>query len=111
MRFLPTDYCEFALGYRWLAGHPVLPDSSQIDIRAYFRLSENWGLGSYHSMELDDGVLEYQQYTLHRDFGNWVASMGVSTRDNRFENEYGLVFALTLKDFPSATLPFGISAE
>ena len=111
MRFLPSDSFEFAFGYRWLAGHPILADSSQIDLRTYIRLSENWGIGSYHSMELDDGILEYQQYTLHRDFGNWVASMGLSTRDNRFENEYGLVFALTLKDFPSATLPFGISAE
>lgn len=111
LRFLPTDAVEVALGYRWLDGHPVLPDSSQIDLRTYIRLSENWGIGTLHSLEFDDSTLEYQQYTVHRDFGNWVASMGFSARDNRFENEYGLVFSLSLKDFPSASLPFELTAE
>ena len=37
--------------------------------------------------------------------------MGISFRDNRLEDEYGLVFSLTLKDFPSVTLPFEIDGE
>ncbi len=111
LRFLPTDSFEFSFGYRWLNGHPILADSSRVDLRTYLRLSENWGVGTRQTLELDDGTLEYQQYSLHRDFGNWVASMGISARDNRYENEYGIVFSLSLKDFPSASLPFGISAE
>jgi hypothetical protein len=59
---------------------------------------------------MDDGVMEEQRYTLHRDLGNWVAAMGMSARDNRFEEEYGVVFTLTLKDFPSVSLPFDIDA-
>lgn len=111
LRFLPTDNFEFSLGYRWLNGHPVLPDSSRIDFRSYSRLTENWGIGTRHSLELDDGTLEYQQYTFHRDLGNWVAGMGVTTRDNRLKQEYGVVFSLTLKDFPSVSLPFEFDAE
>ena len=49
-----------------------------------------------------------QQYSLHRDLGNWVAGMGVTMRDNRLKNEYGLMFSLTLKDFPSVSLPFNL---
>jgi hypothetical protein len=62
-------------------------------------------------LELDDGTLESEQYSLHRDLGNWVAGVGLTHRDNRLEEEYGVVFSLTLKDFPSVSLPFGIDAE
>ena len=105
---MPTDNLEFSIGYRNLTNHPVLVDSSRIDTRIYTRLNENWGFGMQHQLEMADGTLEYQQYTLHRDLGNWVAGVGISHRDNRLEEEYGIVFSLTLKDFPSATLPFNI---
>lgn len=111
LHFMPTDAFDFALGYRFLSGHPVLNDSSRFDFSTYTRLTEDWGLGTRHILELDDSTLELQQYTLHRDLGNWVAGMGVSMRDNRREEEYGLVFSLTLKDFPSVSLPFEIDAE
>lgn len=109
--YQPTDRFDMALGYRWLDGHPVLVDSSRIELQTYTRLTENWGFGTRHQLELDDSTLELQQYTLHRDLGNWVAGMGVSSRDNRFEKEYGLVFSLTLKDFPSVSLPFELDAQ
>ena len=60
------------------------------------------------SIEMDDGTIEVQQYTLHRDLGNWVAGVGVTRRDNRIQQQYGLIFSLTLKEFPSVTLPFRI---
>ena len=90
---------------------PVLIDSSRFDLQSYTRLNENWGIGMRHVLELDDGTLEHQQYTVHRDLGNWVAGVGLSFRDNRLEKEYGLVFSLTLKDFPSVSLPFEIDAQ
>jgi hypothetical protein len=37
--------------------------------------------------------------------------MGVSHRDNRFEDEFSVIFSLTLKDFPTASLPFKLDAE
>lgn len=111
LRFMPTDRFEFSLGYRWLANHPVLTDSNRFDISTYTRLTENWGVSTRHVLELDDGMLELQQYTLNRDLGNWVVGLGVSSRDNRYDSEYGAVLSLTLKDFPSATLPFRIDGE
>ena len=108
LRFVPTDRFEFSLGYRWLDGHPVLTNSNRFDLQSYTRLTENWGFGMRHVLELDDGTMEYQQYSLHRDLGNWVAGMGVTMRDNRLKNEYGLMFSLTLKDFPSVSLPFNL---
>jgi LPS-assembly protein len=82
-----------------------------VDLRAYARLGENWGLGMRQTFEMDDGTLEVQQYTVHRDLGSWVAGVGITHRDNRIEDEFGLVFSLSLKDFPAVSLPFQIDAE
>ncbi len=111
IEFQPSDRFEFSLGYRWLNGHPVLVDSNRVDLHTYIRLAENWGISTRHSLELDDNTLETQQYMLHRDLGNWVAGMGISSRDNRLEDEYGVVFSLTLKDFPSVSLPFSMDTQ
>jgi LPS-assembly protein len=73
-------------------------------------LTENWGVGTRHIYEIDDSTLELQQYTLHRDLGNWVAGMGITQRNNRLNQAYGLVLSLTLKDFPSASVPFKIDS-
>lgn len=111
LRFMPTDSFEVSLGYRWLNSHPVLTDSNRFDVQTYTRINDNWGIGTHHIFEFDDATLELQQYTLNRDLGNWVVGMGVSSRDNRFKSEYGAVFTLTLKDFPSASLPFRIDGQ
>ena len=109
--YLPTSNIEFTLGYRWLQGHPYLTDSNHIDLRAYARINEHWGVGMLQAVELQDGTFEVQQYTLHRDLGNWVAGVGVTRRDNRIQQNYGVVFSLTLKDFPAVTMPFRIDAN
>jgi LPS-assembly protein len=111
VRFMPTDNFEFSLGYRWLSGHPVLTDSNRFVLQTYTRLTESWGVGTRHVVEFDDGTIEQQQYTLHRDLGNWVAGMGLTSRDNRLRQEYGVMFSLTLKDFPSVSLPFNLDGQ
>jgi len=110
MRFIPTDYFSFALGSHRLSGQPLLPNTNSFSLQTYTRLSENWGFGTRHSVELDDSTVEFQQYSIHRDLGSWVAALGVTIRDNRIQQEYGLIFSLTLKEFPSASLPFKINA-
>lgn len=111
LRFMPYKDMEISLGYRHLNSHPVLLDSDRVELGTCTRLNEGWGIGTLHTFEMDDGTLETQQYSLHRDFGNWVAGMGITHRDNRYEDEFGVIFSLTLKDFPSASLPFSLDAQ
>jgi len=111
VNFMPNENLEFTLRYRMLNNHPVLRDSNRVDLRAYARLNENWGVGALQMWELDDGTLEIQQYTINRDLGNWIAGIGFSRRDNRLDTEYGVVLSLTLKDFPSVSLPFKIDSQ
>jgi LPS-assembly protein len=111
VRFMPHENFQASIALRHLNSHPVLRDSERIDLATYIRLSENWGLGTRHIFEMDDNTLELQQYTLQRDLGNWVAGVGFSHRDNRFQDEFGVIFSLTLKNFPSVSLPFSLDAE
>jgi LPS-assembly protein len=111
LHFLPTRNFDFSFGYQTLNGHPVLIDSNRVNFDSYTRLNENWGFGTRHVLEFDDGTLELQQYTLHRDLGSWVAGLGVTSRDNRLAREYGVIFSLTLKSFSEVSLPFEFIGE
>ncbi len=105
LTFMPTDFLDFTIGHRFLQDHPFFQDSSLLDFRVYARINENWGISAYERFELDDSVLETQQYSIHRDLTSWVAAFGAVIRDNRGEKDYGLLFSLTLKEFPSVRLP------
>jgi hypothetical protein len=37
--------------------------------------------------------------------------MGISQRNNRLDQEYGLVLSLTLKDFPANSAPLNMNAQ
>jgi len=103
--FMPTDYLDFTIGHRLLQDHPYFADSSLMDFRVYARINENWGVSAYERYELDDSTLETQQYSIHRDLTSWVAAFGATIRDNRGATDYGFLFSLTLKDFPSVRIP------
>jgi LPS-assembly protein len=111
LTFMPTDWFEFNVGHRYLQDHPYFTDSNLVDFRTYTRFSENWGLSTYHRYELDDSTFETQQYSLYRDLSSWTAGLGVVLRDNRGKNETGVVFSLTLKDFPSVSLPLDLDTN
>ena len=109
--FMPTDYLDLIVGHRLLADHPYFQDSNLVDFGAYARLSENWGVSLYERYELDDSTLELQQYSVHRDLNSWIASFGATVRDNRGQADWGLLFSLTLKDFPSVRVPLDFDPQ
>jgi LPS-assembly protein len=106
--YMPTRSLQLGLGHLHLADHPVLPDSSLVSTSVYYRVNPNWGLSMNHRYELDDSVLESQSYVLHRDLTSWTASLGAVVRDNRGDDEFGVVFMLTLKDFPQVSIPLDL---
>jgi LPS-assembly protein len=110
INYQPVDWFECSLGFVRLDQHPYLTDTNRVTLRTYTSLSENWGFGTQHTTELDDNVLELQQYTIHHNLGNWVFTLGLNTRDNRFEKEYGAILLLTLKDLPMISLPLEMDA-
>ena len=52
--------------------------------------------------------MEYQYYTLYRDFRSWTAGLTFRVRENRFEsNDYTVAIALSLKAMPR----FGLGTD
>jgi len=105
LSFQPTKNWQFGLGHQLLQDHPFFEDSSLVTLNTYSRLNENWGFGMIQRYEIDDSTLEVQQYSLHRDLTSWTASLGALFRDNRGDQEFGIIFSLTLKAFPQVTIP------
>jgi LPS-assembly protein len=103
--FMPSKSLSVTLGHQVLSDHPFFESSSLVYSRIYARVNENWGFSMNHVYELDDGTIEYQSYALHRDLSSWVASLGALVRDNRGATDFGMIFSLTLKDFPQVSIP------
>lgn len=106
--FMPNDWFRFSFGHYHLNDHPFpnFQDADLFTLNTYTRLGDDWGFSTAHRFEADDGVMEYQQYAIHKDIGSWVASLGGIVRDNRISDpEYGMFLSLTLKAFPQVSLP------
>ncbi|MCB1208599.1 MAG: LPS-assembly protein LptD [Verrucomicrobiales bacterium] len=104
--FLPTRSLSFTIGHQYMSDHPLFQNSSLFFTRIYARLNENWGVSMNHVYEADDSTLEYQSYSVHRDLSSWTASLGALVRDSRNGvSDYGMVFSLTLKEFPQVSIP------
>ncbi|MBK1834590.1 LPS-assembly protein LptD [Roseibacillus ishigakijimensis] len=106
--FMLDENTELSLNHRFLHDHPILRDSNRLEFNAYHRFNEEWGLGATQRWEFEDSTLEFQEYSLHRNLDSWIFTMGLFSRDNSGETEYGLLFGLTLTDFPTVSLPLQV---
>jgi len=111
-RFMTHRNAEFRIGHRYLQDNEFFQDSSLITFGGYYRLNENWGVSFQEQYEMDDGVLEYQRYMVHRNLTSWIASLGAIVRDNRGgQEEFGFLLTFTLKDFPDINLPLNLDPD
>lgn len=107
--FMAGSNLQMSLGHQYVSNSPFFRDSSLVFSRLYTKVTENWGFSMNHIFEMDDGTMEFQSYSVTRDLSSWMASIGGMVRDNRSGlSEYGLLFTLTLKDFPQASIPLDI---
>lgn len=108
INWMPSKNFQWGVGHQYLAHHPLFVNSSLIYSRIFARVSDNWGFSMNHIYEMADHILEYQSYSIHRDLSSWTAELGGLIRNNRGNNEIGIVFSLTLKDFPSISIPIDL---
>jgi len=104
-----TPDLQVTLGHRYLDNNPFFENSNLFRYGGYGRINDHWSVSLLHQIEAEDGTLESQQYMVHRDMTSWVASLGAIIRDNRGVDEFGVMFTVTLKDFPQFTLPFNFN--
>lgn len=107
--FMPARNMQLTLGHQYVSDSPYFTDSSLVFSKIYARLTDNWGFSMNHIFEMDDGTMEFQSYSVTRDLSSWVASVGAMVRDNRDGlSDFGILFSLTLKDFPQLSIPLDI---
>lgn len=111
IRFMPMDNLEFTIDYRHLNNHPILRDSDRIVIESFTRINDYWGIGTHHRFELVDSTLELQQYSAHYDFDSFVGSFGFFVRNNRAQDELGVMLSFGIKNIPNLSLPIEIGAQ
>ena len=97
-----------SLGQRYIDGNKQFPNSNLVSFGGYYRINDNWALSFRDQYEFADSVLESQVYQVHRDLSSWVASVGLSLRDNRGVNDVGVLVTFTLKDLPNIRVPFSL---
>ena len=103
--FMPDKDVAFSVGNEYLQNHPLFANSNLVYTRFYARINDNWGFSMNHVYEFADKTLQYQSYSIHRDLNSWVASFGFLQHDNGGTKDFGVIFSLTLKDFPQFTVP------
>ncbi len=97
-----------SLGQRYIDGNKQFPNSNLVSFGGYYRINDNWAFSFRDQYEVADSVLESQVYQVHRDLSSWVASLGLSLRDNRGVNDVGVLVTFTLKDLPNIRVPFSL---
>ena len=77
----------------------------------YYRFDDNWSAGFSERYEFAQKQLQAQSYTLYRDLSSFVASFGITVRDNNGIQDYGVVLNFTLKGVPRVNLPVGFDVN
>ena len=105
----PGEDWSISLGHRYRKDSVDLGQGNNLILATlYYRLNENWGLRTQHHYEARDGLLEYQYYTVYRDFRSWTGALTFRVRENRFgSDDYTVAVTLSLKAFPR----FGLGAD
>ncbi len=116
LNFQVTSNLEVEVSHRFLENNPFFANSNLLRFGAYYRFDHNWAAGFTERIEFSDNVVEAQSYTLYRDLTSFVASVAVTVRNNSSAtrtstNDYGVLFNITLKDFPRLNLPVGFDVN
>jgi lipopolysaccharide assembly outer membrane protein LptD (OstA) len=108
--YMASKDLQVTVGHQYLDHNPFFLNSSLVDTGIYYRLSDNWSVSAREEYEFADSTLENQVYQIHRDLSSWVASLGIQVEDNGPGSSprtlYAILFSMTLKDMPGATIPF-----
>ena len=108
--YLASPDLRLTVGNQYLDHNPLFADENLVDAGIYYRINDNWSLSSRDEYEFVNSTLQNQVYEVHRDLSSWIASFGIQVENNGPGSNprilYALMFTMTLKDIPSATLPF-----
>ncbi len=111
VQFMPTSKLDVVLSHRYLNDNPFFANSSLLRANVYYRIDDNWSAGFTERYEFSQHQLQAQSYTIYRDLSSFVASLGLTVRDNNGVSDYGFLLNFTLKGIPRISLPVGFDVN
>ncbi len=106
-----TSNLDVTISHLYLDNNPFFANSSLLRGNVYYRFDDNWSVGFSERYEFAQHQLQAQSYTLYRDLSSFVASFGVTVRNNAGVEDYGVVLNFTLKGVPRVNLPVGFDVN
>lgn len=111
LQFQATSNLDFTVSHRYLDNNRFFNNSSLLKLNVYYRFDDNWAAGFSERYEFAAHLLQAQSYTLYRDLTSFVASLGLTVRNNNGVSDYGVVLNFTLKGIPKVSLPVGFDVN
>jgi lipopolysaccharide assembly outer membrane protein LptD (OstA) len=110
LTYMATKDLQFTIGNEYLDHDPFFSEYNLADVGIYYRINDNWSISTRDEYQVVNNTLQNEVYEIHRDLSSWIASFGVQVENNGPGSNprvlYAIMFTMTLKDLPSATLPF-----
>ncbi|MCX7826368.1 MAG: putative LPS assembly protein LptD [Verrucomicrobiae bacterium] len=81
-------------------------DSDLYAMSTHWTITENWAVRTLHYYEARHSLLQYQSYSIVRDFHDWELSLNFNAWDSTGSgnSEYEVFLMMTLKALPGTTL-------
>ena len=98
LTFKPFRSTEFMIGHRYLTGHSTVEDSSQLDCRMLYRMTEELAVGTSWRFDLLKGKADIQEYNIYKNMGAWYLGAGIYMRRNGNRDEVGFGISFMLKE-------------
>ncbi len=111
LQFQATSDLDLTISHRYLDNNPFFANSSLLQFNAYYRIDDNWSAGFSERYEFAQHLLQAQSYTVYRDLSAFVASFGITVRNNSGVSDYGVLLNFTLKGVPKVNLPVGFDVN
>ncbi len=111
LQFEATRDLDLTISHRYLDNNPFFANSSLLQFNAYYRIDDNWSAAFSERYEFAARLLQAQSYTVYRDLSAFVASFGITVRNNNGVSDYGVLLNFTLKGVPKVNLPVGFDVN
>ncbi len=105
--YQPYRWLEGTMGHRYLNGHPLQHDKSQVYLHANLRINERYNFAGRWYWEIEEKRMPIQQYSLFRNVGAWYIGATLFLRDNGGKKETGFGISFTLGETGTA-LPVNV---
>ncbi len=102
LTFQPTRWFEGTVGHRYINGHPVQQDASQVYLQANVRVNERYTFAGRWHWDTEEKRLPIQQYSVFRNTGAWYIGATLFLRDNGGKKETGFGISFTLGETGTA---------